>query len=120
MKYGAAIYLGGIRNPYNEGYSVFFNFTDVSEIENAPDSSVIHQVSGYLLSVISNRICLYTWPYLQSFNDETVKRLYELSAAKYNERQSTTGNTIRRRNACRQSVPLENGFYKVAVICGYI
>lgn len=74
-----------------------------------------------MLHVLNENICLYTWQYLAQFNQEIIDCLFKL-CGKEGMRETKTKNGIEylTQNPVRQMVSIENGWYEVQVIAGYL
>lgn len=116
VKQGVMIYLAGVEN---EGYTVFFNFTGESQIRKFPNSKIVHQVADNLLHVVKNSISLYTWRSLGKFNQEAIDRILAFSKGEA-QKENKNGITYIQNDTIRQCVPVENGYYEVEVLCGYL
>lgn len=119
VKYGDMIYLGNVQNPYDDGYTIFFNFGVSSHVKNLPNSNIIHNVVGNLLHITSNSLCVYSWRYLQTFNQIMIDQLYNLSESN-GKIEEINGVLVNESNTVRQRINIPNGYYQVDVLCGYL
>lgn len=121
VQQGAVIYLGNVVEPYDVGYTVFFNFSNEKQIEKSPECRIIHNTNGYVIHVLNENICLYTWRYLAEFNQEIIDSLFKLCEQEgMSETKTKNGIEYLTQNPVRQMVSIENGWYEVQVIAGYL
>jgi len=118
VKSGTMIYLGNVSNPYNEAYTLFFNFDDKSILEDSTDAKIIHKADGYLLNITNKTLYAYSWRYLLKFNQDTIDQLYKLSGSSANQK-IINGKTYIQSNSVRQRIAIPNGYYQVSVNAGY-
>jgi len=81
----------------NYPYTVYFNLSDDVPELLKPGNELQHKRDGYCLKVISEKIHLYTIPYLKDFTKEKVDLLKKYKHA---------------------TIELPNGFYSVTILAG--